>query len=199
MTRGFAACILFNLTCNVNIMMNVSRVIIMDIRIKKTKSAISGAFTQLRTKNAVEKISVTELCKLAGVNKSTFYDHYRDIYDLSDKIETQIVEEIVATIDNPQNIFDDPGGFTKKLFYAYTEKERIVNIVFSGTRAAFLPEKTELILKQLVFRLRPEYENDVEKNVLFSMKIYGGFYAFQANKKFNTDKVISVISKLNSE
>lgn len=59
-----------------------------------------------------------------------------------------------------------------------------------------LPQKTECILKKLVFRLRPDYENDVEKNVLFSIKIYGGFYAFQVNIKYDVDKVISIVSKL---
>lgn len=168
----------------------------LDIRVVKTKSHIYDAFVKLREKKPIEKISVTELCKSAGINKSTFYDHYRDIYDLSDKIETQIVEEIVSSIDNPEDIFDNPSSFTKKLFYAYAAKEKIISVVFSESRAASLPQKTEFILKKLVFKFRPEYENDVEKNVLFSIKIYGAFYAFQVNKKYDVDEVISVISNL---
>ena len=169
------------------------------LTVPKTKKHICDAFMRLREKKPVEKISVTELCSLAGINKSTFYAHYRDIYDLSDKIETQIVMEIVSSIENPQNIFDNPNKFTKDLFYAYTAKEKIISVVFSGSRAAMLPQKTEYILKKMVFRFRPEYENDVEKNVLFSLKIYGGFYAFQVNKKFDVDEVISVISDFSGQ
>lgn len=171
----------------------------MDLRVAKTKHHICEAFVQLRAKKPVEKITVTELCSMAGVNKSTFYAHYKDIYDLSDKLETYVVERIVSSIKNPENIFDNPDKFTKELFYAYTENEKIISVIFSGSRAAMLPQKTEYILKKLVFKFRPEYENDVEKNVLFSLKIYGGFYAFQVNKKYDVDEVISIIGKLSSQ
>ena len=171
----------------------------MDIRVAKTKNNICSAFMQLRRKKPLEKISVTDLCRIAGVNKSTFYAHYCDIYDLSDKIETELVEEIVASIESPQNIFDCPDIFTKELFYAYTAKEDVINVVFSGSRSPVLAKKTEAILKKLVFKFRPEYENNVEMNVLFSIKIYGGFYAFQANKMYDIDQVISIISKLNKK
>ena len=58
----------------------------MDKRIVKTKKAIKDTFLQLRAKKPLEKITVKELCELAYINKSTFYCHYKDIYDLSAKI-----------------------------------------------------------------------------------------------------------------
>lgn len=85
----------------------------MDIRVVKTQNCICDEFVQLRTIKPIQKISVTELCGAAGVNKSTFYAHYRDIYDLSDKLETKIVEDIVSSIENPENIFENPNTFTK--------------------------------------------------------------------------------------
>ena len=43
-----------------------------------------NAFLELRSKKALEKITVRELCEKAEINKSTFYTHFRDIYDLSE-------------------------------------------------------------------------------------------------------------------
>lgn len=169
----------------------------MDIRVIKSKKKLIDAFVELRSKKCLEKVSVTELCKLAGVNKSTFYAHYQDIYDLSDKLETQLVEEVVSSITKPENIFENPNVFTKDLFYAYMEKEEILSIVFSDSRAALLPQKTEYIIKKLLFRFHPEYENDLRVNVIFSLKIYGGFYAFKVNKEYDPDKVIAIIGELN--
>ena len=54
----------------------------MDIRIEKTKTAIHNTFLELRSRKPLEKITIKELCEKAQINKSTFYSHYKDIYDL---------------------------------------------------------------------------------------------------------------------
>ena len=58
----------------------------MDLREKKTLRAIRTAFLQLRGQRPLEKITVKELCELAEISKATFYIHYRDLYDLSDRL-----------------------------------------------------------------------------------------------------------------
>ena len=64
----------------------------MDLRIEKTERGIKNAFIELRSRKPLEKITVRELCELACINKSTFYSHYKDIYDLSDSMEAEIPE-----------------------------------------------------------------------------------------------------------
>lgn len=51
----------------------------MDKRIIKTRIAIYNAVFDLSTEKPVDKISVVELCERAGINKSTFYLHYKSI------------------------------------------------------------------------------------------------------------------------
>ena len=70
----------------------------MDIRIAKTKKGIISAFLELRSKKAIEKITVKALCEKAEINKSTFYTHFKDIYDLSEYLETKIANEIVSSL-----------------------------------------------------------------------------------------------------
>ena len=78
----------------------------MDIRIEKTKTAIHNTFLELRSKKPLEKITIKELCEKAQINKSTFYSHYRDIYDLSDQLETDVVASVIEAIPNPQNCLE---------------------------------------------------------------------------------------------
>ena len=66
----------------------------MDLRIEKTEKGIKNAFIELRSKKPLEKITVRELCEIARINKSTFYSHYKDIYDLSDTLEGEAVSHI---------------------------------------------------------------------------------------------------------
>ena len=62
----------------------------MDLRIEKTERGIKNAFIELRSRKPLEKITVKELCESARINKSTFYAHYKDIYDLSDAMEEEV-------------------------------------------------------------------------------------------------------------
>ena len=70
----------------------------MDIRITKTRKSIADAFLELRARKPIEKITVKELCEKAQINKSTFYTHYRDIYDLSETLEEQFAQQIVGSL-----------------------------------------------------------------------------------------------------
>jgi AcrR family transcriptional regulator len=55
-------------------------------KVEYTKRKIRGAFLQLCTQKRLEAITIKELTSLAGINRSTFYSHYTDIYDLRDQV-----------------------------------------------------------------------------------------------------------------
>ena len=64
----------------------------MDLRVQKTRQNIFNAFITLREKYPLEKITVKELCEHAQISKQTFYLHYRDLYDLSERIESSMID-----------------------------------------------------------------------------------------------------------
>ena len=63
-----------------------------DYRVKVTIHLIQQTFIQLLKEKPLHTISVRELCTRAGINRSTFYHHYLDIYDLKQKIEDELYE-----------------------------------------------------------------------------------------------------------
>lgn len=40
----------------------------------------------------IGKITVREVCEKAGINRSTFYAHYKDVYDVGESVERQMAE-----------------------------------------------------------------------------------------------------------
>lgn len=80
----------------------------MDLRIQKTKAAIKKAFLELRRKKPIEKITVTELSRLAEINKATFYLHYSDIYSLAEEIEDEVIDDILSDIQGLNKFLEDP-------------------------------------------------------------------------------------------
>lgn len=95
----------------------------MDKREIKTKRSIKNAFLKLRSKKSIEQITVKELAEEAEISKATFYLHYRDIYDLSDTLGTEVIENILKGISNPDNIIDDPSAFTRELAIAFLHRK----------------------------------------------------------------------------
>ena len=73
----------------------------MDMRVKKTKRSIINAFLELRSKMPLEKIRINELCRIAEINKSTFYAHYQDIYQLSEEVEQEVLQSYL-NIPHPE-------------------------------------------------------------------------------------------------
>lgn len=57
-----------------------------DRRTKYTRSVIREALMGLLRIKPYSKISVTELCRLADINRGTFYIHYFDVDDVLDDI-----------------------------------------------------------------------------------------------------------------
>ena len=59
-----------------------------------TEQEFMTAFWKLYEEKPIEKISIQQLCRTAGYNRSTFYNHFTDIYDLRDQAVTSIFEPI---------------------------------------------------------------------------------------------------------
>ena len=61
-----------------------------DQRIRLTRTLLKNALVQLMQENHISKISVRALCETAGINRSTFYLHYTDPYDLLASVEKEV-------------------------------------------------------------------------------------------------------------
>ena len=106
----------------------------MDIRIEKTDRAIEKAFMELRARQPLEKIRIKDLCTLAKVNKSTFYAHYEDIYELSGRLENKLIHVILDSVPNVGLTAAHTEQLTRELFHAFVQNQEAVNILFSGAR-----------------------------------------------------------------
>lgn len=70
-----------------------------DRRIRYTKMVIKQALLDLMGKRPVSKITVTEICELADINRGTFYTYYTDPNDLLMKIEDELFMEIKSVLE----------------------------------------------------------------------------------------------------
>ena len=169
----------------------------MDLRVEKTIKSIFNTFLEMRAKKPLEKISVTELSNKAMSNKATFYLHFKDIYDLSDCLESELVNSIIDKIA-PEEFVSDPVTAIDTLTEAYAAKKNMIQILFADTRSQRLAQKVEEGVKELLFERNPEWKEDCGKNTLISYVVFGSYYAFVNNDKFSPAETIRSISAISA-
>lgn len=76
-------------------------------RRRQSREKIEKVFIEMLQTKELQQISVSDICKAAKLNRSTFYANYLDIYDLADKISEQLVEQVKELyIDEQQEKFN---------------------------------------------------------------------------------------------
>ncbi|KRL04447.1 TetR/AcrR family transcriptional regulator [Liquorilactobacillus oeni] len=68
-------------------------------RVQMTKLIIQSSLIELLKKKLLSAITVTELCKLADVNRATFYAHYQDIPDCMRAMEQETTQKLLTIIN----------------------------------------------------------------------------------------------------
>ncbi|MCI8417079.1 MAG: TetR/AcrR family transcriptional regulator [Lachnospiraceae bacterium] len=71
-----------------------------DRRIRYTKQVIKETFLKMLEKNSFAKITVTELCRMAEINRGTFYLHYYDINDVLDDVFNDMLSDTSSVMDH---------------------------------------------------------------------------------------------------
>lgn len=70
-----------------------------DRRVIYTKKILRASLMKLLEEKPISRISVTELCSTAGVNRGTFYSHYRQPEDVMRHMEDDLIKEIESVLD----------------------------------------------------------------------------------------------------
>lgn len=169
----------------------------MDLREKKTKRSIKNAFIKLRSAKPLERITIKELVESAEISKATFYLHYRDIYDLSDSLQKELIQNILQSLDQPELFLSDTTAFTSALFYAFSDHHSMIEILFSGSQSAILPLSIEKELKEYIFKIIPSARDNAKFNILLTYQILGGYHAYQQYyPNYGIDYIVDVIKEI---
>ncbi len=118
-----------------------------DRRVKYTKMVLKESFIKLLAKKDISQISIKEICQDADINRSTFYAHYSDQYDLLRKIEDELLDNInahIAEFDQKNNNLNDVL-LAEKIFEYLKENAKIWKMLLSE-RGDFSFQKKVMML-----------------------------------------------------
>ena len=69
-----------------------------DRRVRRTHAALRRALIQLVEEKDPSQIAVADVAEQAGVSRSTFYDHYRDVHELAEAACTAMIDDLIESL-----------------------------------------------------------------------------------------------------
>lgn len=110
-----------------------------DKRIRRTKKLLRQAMTRLMQEKDFQSITVTDVVREADINRGTFYAHYRDVYDLRERIESEMIADFRTMIDGIH--VADNGSlhpiFSRAVDYLEENREIVTALVHVGGTDGF--------------------------------------------------------------
>lgn len=107
-----------------------------DLRVQKTKHSIHFALTNLLKKKPLSHIKVTELCRVANINRGTFYFHYQEVGEVFKEFFEEIMLDLKESYNEPYRHTDflevenlDPK--TVRIFHHIKKYEDFYKIILS--------------------------------------------------------------------
>ena len=110
-----------------------------------TKEIIAKTFTELMDEKPMSKITVKDIVERCGVNRNTFYYHFKDIYDL---VEWACVEDGKRALQDKKT-YDTWLEGIEQIFEAVLENKPFIMNVYH----AIAREKVEQYLYKLTYEL----------------------------------------------
>ena len=102
-------------------------------KIRYTKMVLQDSLFELMEKKPITKITIKELCENADINRTTFYSHYRDQYDLLNKIEDEVlswIKELLSNLIYKSNK-DEKMKALEKIFQYVADNSKHLQILMS--------------------------------------------------------------------
>ena len=172
-----------------------------------TKEKITEAFLQLYSVNSIEKITIKMLSDKAGINRSTFYSHYTDIYDLFHQLEDEFFEDLKAHIEpgiprilKGENIFDIIPSVK-----FYEEYRLQFKIFIAEEGKSTLPKRIKELIRGIILNLMSKVTVEIKPEGYFILEYMmnaqlGAFaYWFNNSEKLSFDELKIVMEHSMSE
>ena len=70
------------------------------LRVERTKKRVHEALLELLRKGDINRISIRELCSLAEINRTTFYNHYGSQYDVLNEMAEEYIRNTSLDVMN---------------------------------------------------------------------------------------------------
>ena len=173
-----------------------------DLRVIKTKLALYNALIDLMKYKTFEEIKVSDICNKALVNRSTFYSHFEDKYELLTDYINSLKIELTKELEKNQSIKSSKEYYIEmmKLFLNHVEEKKDSYLAIAiNNRNSILTDILYDYINHDIISILTEYNtlsnNDIPKTIV--AKFYLGavvniaFHWIENVNKYTKEDIIN--------
>ncbi len=128
-----------------------------DRRARRTALQIKQTMLTFMEHKPLHEITVSEICKACQINRATFYDHYRDVFDLVQDLERDMLLALEALMESvtPENM---PDEVVSRLFFRFlSEHQKSLTVLLDS-------EQSQRFIQRLDQKIMPFFEEKIRQN-----------------------------------
>lgn len=176
-----------------------------DLRVIKTRNVLYKALIDLMKEKLFEEIKVSDICNKALVNRSTFYAHYQDKYELLQDFLNFLQKEFVKELEKNNEKLSIKEYYIKliSLFLDHIEdKKDIYNSIMINNRNSIMMDiLLSVVNTDILKRLElDETKTNIPKEVIAKFYLGGviniGIEWISGTGKYTKEDLINYLNVL---
>ncbi len=177
-----------------------------DLRVTKTKKLLYETLISLMEEKSFEEIKVSDICKKALINRSTFYSHYSDKYELFMELINALKLSLFNSLNTNENNVNTREYFIELiniLLNHIDDKKNIYYSILINNRNSII---TDIILDVVSKDINNRITNDKISTNNIPTEIVSKFYLgavisigieyLESKNKYSKEDMIKYIDKL---
>lgn len=177
-----------------------------DLRITKTRKVLFETLINLMKEKSFEEIKVSDICKEALINRSTFYSHYNDKYDLFLELINTLKNNLINALNTNDKSINTREYFIeliKLLLDHIDEKKDIYYLILINNRNSIV---IDIILDAITKDINSRIDDDNISNKYVPNDIISKFYLggvvslgieyLSSKNKYSKDEMLTYIEYL---
>ncbi len=169
----------------------------------RSRKYIKNAFSELLQKKDLDSITVTEVVRLSGLNRGTFYAHYNNITDVLEEIEKEVTDKILSLFSAyKSNIIDNPTPFLREIAdFLQKDFDFYKRLISAKVGENFIDKLKEFFINTVIEEIKTDEMQDKAKFVLIVRFYTNGFAnmyvdVFKGKLSVTLDKLTQMMGEI---
>lgn len=135
-----------------------------------TRKTFVDAFCSLYQHNSIEKITVQEIVRKAGYNRSTFYQYFKDANDLLVYLEDEIIGDLKEKVDTNLGRIDFADSFIRSFSDLPEETATYAAVLLANPNSTKVAQRAKTAMMPIILRHFNISEND--EKAIYVLEFY---------------------------
>jgi len=178
-----------------------------DLRVIKTRNALYNALIDLMKEKTFEEIKVSDICDRALINRSTFYAHFDDKYQLLSTLIDDLKKSLINELKKNTNINSVKDYYIEviKIFLQHVEdkKDTYKAIAINNRNSILVDIISDVIDNDIIIHLNNDKSNNksnIPENIIAKFFVGAvvnvGIYWIYNSNKYSKDEMLNYLIEL---